>query len=455
LFHSIRRIKFPMPGIGQQIRRRATPCPGTLGLVYGLLVAGTLLLLPVHYARAQAEMAEQSLTLENGTELFVSVFPAKGNRLLIWIPSYATPIDTVREIAGQLQLAGVEVWYTDLLEAHFLPKTASSIYKIPGTDIVQLMEYTRQSTDRNIYWYAESRATIPVLKGLRQWQLTAKDAKKFAGVVLNSPYLYNETPDPGQDARLRPIVSVTNLPIFILQPEYSPRYWQLRETVPALEQGGSDVFVQVLKNVRGRFHFRPDATDDETRFTSHFGQLIAQSLRLLDTVNQKPRIVKAVKLKTIAVKGKKDRYLQPYQGDPTPPPLQLETLDGKTMDLRQFKNRVVLVNFWATWCPPCVHEMPSMQRLSKKMRGNPFVIVGVNIAERKPVVEAFLRNKVHVDFPILLDTDGSTMRQWNVMAFPTSFVIDKDGRIRYALFGSIDWDTPDIMNKIRLLVKEN
>lgn len=425
------------------------------GLVYGVLLGALLLSVPGHDARAQGEPSEQSLTLNNGTELFISVFPAESNRLLVWVPSYATPFDAVREVAHQLGQHGIEVWYADLLEAHFLPKTASSVYTIPGTDIVQLMEYARQSTNKKIYWYAESRATIPVLKGLRQWQLNTRDRSKFGGVVLNSPYFYIETPDPGQDARLRPIVSVTNMPVFILQPQYSPRYWQLRETVPALESSGSDVFVQVLKNMRGRFHFRPDATDDEIRFTMHFGQLIAQSLRLLDTVNQKSRTVKAIELKTVAVKGKKDRYLQPYQGDPTPPPLQLETLAGKPMDLRQFKNQVVLVNFWATWCPPCVHEMPSMQRLSKKMQNDPFVILGVNIAEQKPVVEAFLQNKVHVDFPILLDRDGSVMRQWNVMAFPTSFVIDKQGRIRYALFGSIDWNTPDIMNKIRLLVKEN
>jgi thiol-disulfide isomerase/thioredoxin len=435
---------------------RNVKSPSTIGLVYGLLLAGALLLLSGHDARAQGEMTEQSLTLNDGTELLVSVFPAKGSQLLIWIPSYASPFDAVTGIAEQLQQAGVEVWYADLLEAHFLPKTASSAYKIPGTDIVQLMEHARQSTGKKIYWYTESRTTIPVLIGLRQWQLTTKDAKNFGGVVLNSPYFYIETPDPGQDAQLRPVVSATNLPVYILQPEYSPRYWQLRETVPALEQNGSDVFVQVLKNMRGRFHFRPNATDDEIRFTSHFGRLIAQSLRLLDTVNQKPRVVKADKLQSVAIKeGKKDRYLQPYQGDPTPPPLQLETLDGGKMDLRQLKNRVVLVNFWATWCPPCVHEMPSMQRLSEKLQNDPFVIVGVNIAEQKPVVETFLKNKVHVDFPILLDSDGNTMRQWNVMAFPTSFVIDKQGRIRYALFGSIDWDTPDIMNKIRLLVKEN
>ncbi|MGD8642205.1 MAG: TlpA disulfide reductase family protein, partial [Gammaproteobacteria bacterium] len=405
---------------------------------------------------AREDHREEALLLKDDTEVILSVFPANGRRLLIWIPSYATPLDTVTSLATQLQRAGIEVWYADFLEARFLPKTASSIYKIAGTDIVQLLDHARQTSDKKVYVYAESRATIPVLRGIRLWQQTNGRDVSFGGLVLNSPYFYIETPDPGETAELRPIVSITNLPIYILQPEYSPRYWQLRETIPALEQSGSDVYVQVLKNMRGRFHFRPDATADEIKFTTRFGQLLAQSLRFLDTINQQPRTVKTAELQNIPVKeGKKDRYLQSYPGDPAPPPLQLPTLNGETIQLRDLKNQVVLVNFWATWCPPCVHEMPSMQRLSEKLLNEPFVILGVNIAEPKPAVEAFLQNKINVDFPILLDSNGNAMRQWNVMAFPTSFIIDKRGNIRYALFGSIDWDTPEIMNKIQLLVKEN
>ena len=98
--------------------------------------------------------------------------------------------------------------------------------------------------------------------------------------------------------------------------------------------------------------------------------------------------------------------------------------------------------------------MPSMQRLSEKLTGDPFVILGVNIAEDQSTVENFLQTKINVDFPILMDTAGNALRQWNVMAFPTSFVIDKQGKIRYALFGSIDWDTAEIINKIETLIKE-
>ena len=401
------------------------------------------------------ESQNETLAIDNETDATLTIFPADGEQLLIWIPSYATPAETVEDIASQLQQLKVEVWYVDLLEARFLPKTGSSVYKIPDNDILVLLHHAEKVSNKKIYLYAESRATIPAMQGLRLWQQSPANHKIFGGLLLNSPYFYVETPDPGQLADLMPVVNATNLPIYILQPEQSPRYWQLKDTVPALEKSGSDVFVQVLRKMRGRFHFRPDATDAEIQFTRQFGHVIHQSMQLLNSVNNKSRVATTGKLGTVAVReGKKDRYLQPYQGVTEPPPLRLPAMDGTTIDLKQFNNQVVLVNFWATWCPPCVHEMPSMQRLSEKLTGDPFVILGVNIAEDQAIVENFLQTKINVDFPILMDNAGIALRQWNVMAFPTSFVIDKQGKIRYALFGSIDWDTAEIINKIETLIKE-
>ncbi len=416
-----------------------------------------LLSMFVYHAPASAAQSEvpELIPLDEETDTSLTVFPADGKQLLIWIPSFATPAETVTAISEQLQHLGVEVWYVDLLEARFLPKTGSSVYKIPDSDIRVLLNRAFAERQKSVFIYAESRAAIPALRGLRSWQLSRNNSVNFGGLLLNSPYFYVETPDPGKTAQLMPIVGLSNLPIFILQPEYSPRYWQLRDTVPALEKNGSDVYVQILKNVRGRFHFRPDATETETRFTENFGQIIYQSMKMLSSVNVKQRTVKHVDIADVYVpEGKKDRILQEYQGDPLPPPLMLSTLDSTTVGLEHFKNQVVLVNFWATWCPPCVHEMPSMQRLSEKLIGDPFVILGVNIAEEESVVKRFLQTRVNVDFPILMDITGDVMRQWNVMAFPTSFVIDKRGKIRYALFGSVDWDTPEIISKIESLIEE-
>ena len=145
--------------------------------------------------------------------------------------------------------------------------------------------------------------------------------------------------------------------------------------------------------------------------------------------------------------------LKPYTAAGGTPPLALPDLAGKAQNLDAYRGRVLLVNFWATWCPPCVHEMPSMQRLADRWRDKPFLIVAVNMGEDAKTVRAFAA-KLKVDFPIWLDRDGAALKRWKVFAFPTSFVLDRSGKIRYALYGALDWETPETMAKIEALFAE-
>lgn len=146
--------------------------------------------------------------------------------------------------------------------------------------------------------------------------------------------------------------------------------------------------------------------------------------------------------------------LKPYTAAGGTPPLALPDLTGKQQNIDAYRGRVVLVNFWASWCPPCVHEMPSMQRLALRWRDKPFALVAVNMGEDAKTVRAFA-TKVKVDFPIWLDRDGAALRRWKVFAFPTSFVLDRSGKIRYALYGALDWETPETMAKIAALFAED
>lgn len=144
--------------------------------------------------------------------------------------------------------------------------------------------------------------------------------------------------------------------------------------------------------------------------------------------------------------------LRPYTGVATPPPLVLKDLQGKVRDLREFKGQVVLVNFWATWCPPCRIEMPSMWRLKQKFKGRPFVVLAVDMGEEEVVVNTFLPEKMKRDFIVLMDKDGVALRDWKVFAFPTSYIIDAKGKIRYALYGALEWDKPSVVEIIRRLL---
>lgn len=146
------------------------------------------------------------------------------------------------------------------------------------------------------------------------------------------------------------------------------------------------------------------------------------------------------------------RELKPYPEGATPP-LALQDLHGKLHPLKDYRGRVVLINFWATWCPPCRAEMPSMQRLKDKLTGQPFTILAVDMGESEEAVQGFLK-EIPVNFTILLDKDGSALKAWKVFAFPTSFLVDKKGAVRYATFGAKEWDDADALSKIDELLSE-
>jgi thiol-disulfide isomerase/thioredoxin len=143
--------------------------------------------------------------------------------------------------------------------------------------------------------------------------------------------------------------------------------------------------------------------------------------------------------------------LRPWTGANPAPPLELKTLDGQAFRLDQLRGKVVLVNFWATWCEPCIEEMPSMQKLRARLAGAPFEIVAVNHQEGEARIRGFLK-KVPLDFPIVRDTDGGVTRAWQARIFPSSYLVDADGKIRYVMAGSTDWVAPATVQRIEALM---
>jgi len=98
----------------------------------------------------------------------------------------------------------------------------------------------------------------------------------------------------------------------------------------------------------------------------------------------------------------------------------------------------VLVNFWATWCEPCRDEMPSIERLRQSLKGKPFEVLAVNVREPASRIESF-REKLPMSFTLLLDRDTKTAKAWKARILPASFLIGRDGRVRYVHYGEIDW----------------
>jgi thiol-disulfide isomerase/thioredoxin len=142
--------------------------------------------------------------------------------------------------------------------------------------------------------------------------------------------------------------------------------------------------------------------------------------------------------------------LAPWTGGPAPA-LELRALDGQGHRLADYPGKVVLVNFWATWCAPCREEMPSMQQLKETLAGRPFVILAVNLDEPEARIRRFL-SELKVDFVVLLDPGKTAARAWNARILPASYVIAPDGGIRYSLVGDLDWGHERVVKRISELL---
>ena len=132
------------------------------------------------------------------------------------------------------------------------------------------------------------------------------------------------------------------------------------------------------------------------------------------------------------------------------PDFSLTDLDGDTHRLSSYLGKVVIINFWATWCPPCRAEMPSMQRAWETIQPEGMIMLGINVGEDEDTIFAFTAN-YPVEFPLLLDQDSTTVANWPVRGLPTTYVIDPQGRIAYQAVGGREWDDPEILSQLRAL----
>jgi peroxiredoxin len=140
-------------------------------------------------------------------------------------------------------------------------------------------------------------------------------------------------------------------------------------------------------------------------------------------------------------------------GNPDAPDFNLEDQNGKFLKMSDFKGKVVIVNFWATWCPPCRKEMPSMQRAWEILKDEDIMMLAINVGEDSDQIFAFTA-EYPVEFPLIMDTDSSVVRQWKVRGLPTTFIVSPAGKIVYQAIGDRDWDSAKILQQIRKLKKK-
>ena len=136
----------------------------------------------------------------------------------------------------------------------------------------------------------------------------------------------------------------------------------------------------------------------------------------------------------------------------TAPDFNLPGIDGKTIRLSDYRGKVVLVNIWATWCRPCVAEMPSMETLYQRLKGQAFEILAVSIdTEGSKVVVPFME-KHGLTFPALIDPQGITKAAYNLTGVPESFIINQKGLLAQKIVGPLDWASPEVLGYLQGLI---
>lgn len=139
----------------------------------------------------------------------------------------------------------------------------------------------------------------------------------------------------------------------------------------------------------------------------------------------------------------------PSQVNYPAPDLSLHDLSGQVVSLIDYRGSVVLVNLWATWCPPCREEMPALQEFYNRYQNSGFVLIGINQEEPKELVQKFV-NEFNLSFPVWLDETYQAEQKFKTMNLPSSYVIDREGMVRLLWVGGISMDNlekyvPDII----------
>jgi thiol-disulfide isomerase/thioredoxin len=136
--------------------------------------------------------------------------------------------------------------------------------------------------------------------------------------------------------------------------------------------------------------------------------------------------------------------LNDYTGHNATPVLVLEDLAGRRHSLADYRGQVVLINFWASWCHPCLQEIPDLIRLAETLKDRSFTLLAVNVGESKNGLPGFTR-KMAEHMVMLLDPGSEAFERWEGMGLPSSFVLDGTGHIRYEAYGPVNWDASYIV----------
>jgi peroxiredoxin len=392
---------------------------------------------------------EVRVRTHDGNDLSLYQYPASGDTLLVWIGGNGWR-DRSIQLARDFKKRGIEVWQIDFAENLMQTPSSTFMRNLDAQYVADVIDAAHQRTGKRVVLFAHAFAAIPALSGATLWQQRKVHHGKLLGAILFSPDLVTGLPALGKDPEYLPITRVTNIPLMLYQGSLHGSSKEFSRLLNELNSHNPNVFYTILPGVTGVFH-HSEASPATYALLKNLPQHMHALFNLFSTLTI-PVTTTAYVAPAQTLSAGLDIQLQQFSGKPVPPTIDLKDANGKRYKRTDYRGKITVVNFWASWCAPCVAEIPSLNRLREQMQGLPFELISINYAESPVKIREFMQ-KVSVQFPVLIDPKGKVAQQWNVIAFPSTFVIGADGQIQYGVNAAIHWDTPEVVNSLKALVR--
>lgn len=390
---------------------------------------------------------EVLVNLHDSNDVSLYQYPAQGNDLVIWVGANGWQ-DRMIKMARDIAAKGIEVWQIDFAEALMLTSSSNFMRNLDARYVADIIDAAHRRTGKRVILFAQGYVAIPVLRGATLWQQHENHQGKLLGAVLFSPDLVTGLPELGKDPEYLPIVRNTAIPLMIYQGSLHGSPERFARLVKELNSNNPNVYHQGLPGVTSIFYH--DENSPETlKMLQTLPQKTSELFTIFDSLSIQAAPTNYIQPSQVS-EARVDNNLNAFAGNPKPLTIDLKDAHGKRFHLNDYRGKVTVVNFWATWCPPCVEEIPSLNRLREQMKGQPFELISVNYADSPKKIKEFMQ-KVNVEFPVLVDPNGKTAQQWKVIGFPSTFVIGKDGNIKYGVNAAIHWDSPEVVNILKSL----
>ena len=414
-----------------------------------LLISFCVLHAPQLFAEDKVNLPRTELVVRtyDGNDLPLYQYPAKGNDLVLWIGGNGWN-DRTTKLAMDFASKGIEVWQIDFAEALLQTSGSNFMRNLDARYVADIIDAVHLRSGKRVILFAQAYGAIPVLRGATLWQQRDKHSGQLLGAIMFSPDLLTALPSLGKDPEYLPIARATDIPMIIFQGGLRGSTSHFYGLIKAISNHNPHVYFTIMPDIAGVFyHDEPNA--ETYTMLKVLPDNMPNLIQLLASTPYKftnSHYVQPSKISTATL----DIKLKTFKADFLPPAIDLQDSNGYAYKISDYRGKVTVVNFWATWCPPCVAEIPSLNRLREQMQSEPFELLSINYADSSIVVNEFMQ-RVHVEFPVLLDLQGKASQQWNVIGFPSTFVIGKDGKIIYGVNAAIHWDSPEVINTLKAL----